>query len=86
MPGFIGGLKQGWAFAWRSLLAGELIVRTGQLALGVQLQNARDIADAPSLMAAMIVILVIGIFVDAVFFANCERVLRKRWGLIDTAT
>jgi NitT/TauT family transport system permease protein len=85
MPGFVAGLKQGWAFAWRSLLAGELIVRTGELALGVQLQNARDVADAPALMAVMIVILVIGLVVDSVFFGQLERRLRQRWGLVDTA-
>jgi NitT/TauT family transport system permease protein len=86
LPGFVGGLKQGWAFAWRSLLAGELIVLTGQKALGVQLSNARELIDAPWMIATMIVILVIGILVDSVFFGTLERSLRRRWGLTDTAT
>ncbi len=85
MPGFVGGMKQGWAFAWRSLLAGELIVLTGRLSIGAQLTNARDLNDVPWLMAVMIVILVIGIMIDAVFFGQLERGLRRRWGLVDAA-
>jgi NitT/TauT family transport system permease protein len=86
LPGFVGGLKQGWAFAWRSLLAGELLVLTGKAALGVQLTQARELADAPYLLAVMIVILVIGIVIDAVFFGTLERGIRTRWGLADQAT
>jgi NitT/TauT family transport system permease protein len=86
LPGFVSGLKQGWAFSWRSLLAGELLVLTGKTALGVQLQNARELGDTPWLLATMIVILIIGIVVDALFFGQLERRMRKRWGLIDTAT
>ena len=84
LPGFVGGLKQGWAFAWRSLLAGELIVLTGRLSIGAQLTNARDMADVPWLMSVMIVIFVIGVTVDSVFFGTIERRIRSRWGL-DTA-
>ncbi len=85
LPGFVGGLKQGWAFAWRSLLAGELIVLTGRAALGVQMTQARELADTPWLLAVMVVILVIGIVIDAVFFATLERSIRTRWGLSDHA-
>ena len=71
LPGFVGGMKQGWAFAWRSLMAGELLVIiAGHQSIGVLMQNARDFSDAPALMASMIVILVVGIVVDA-------RVLRR---------
>jgi len=86
LPGFVGGLKQGWAFAWRSLLAGELLVLTGRTAVGVQLQNARELGDAPWLLSTMIVILIIGIVVDTFVFGQLERTIRKRWGLVDTAT
>jgi len=86
LPGFVSGLKQGWAFAWRSLLAGELIVLTGKSSIGTQLTNARDFADAPWLLSTMVVILIIGIIVDSLFFGQLERRMRKRWGLIDTAT
>jgi NitT/TauT family transport system permease protein len=83
MPNVIGGLKQGWGFAWRSLMAGELLVIIpSHQSIGVLMQNARDLNDMPALMASMIVILVIGIFVDAVFFAGIERSIRRRRGLL----
>jgi NitT/TauT family transport system permease protein len=86
LPTFVSGMKQGWAFAWRSLLAGELLVIIkGTPSLGVQLQVARDFADAPALLAVMIVILVIGILADAFVFGALERAVRRRFGLTDPA-
>jgi len=83
LPSFIGGLKQGWAFAWRSLMAGELIVIVGhQPSLGQQLQFARDLADAEQLLAIMIVIFVIGVVIDTLF-GVLDREIRLRWGLTD---
>ncbi len=82
LPGFVGGLKQGWAFAWRSLMAGELLVIVGAKAsLGVRLQFAREFSDAVGLLSWMIVILVIGVFVDLVVFGRIEAGLRRRRGL-----
>jgi NitT/TauT family transport system permease protein len=82
LPGLVAGLKQGWAFAWRSLMAGELIVIIAHKpSLGVRLQNARDFSDAPGLMAAMLTILIIGIIIDSLFFGVLERGIRRRWGL-----
>ena len=64
---FVGGLKQGWAFAWRSLMAGELLVIiAGQPSIGVLLQTPGS-SRRRGLLAAMIVILVVGIVVDSVF-------------------
>jgi NitT/TauT family transport system permease protein len=81
LPSFVGGLKQGWAFAWRSLMAGEIIgVVSHQPALGQQLQVARDFTDAQQLLALMIVIFAIGVTVDSVFGA-ADRAIRSRWGL-----
>jgi NitT/TauT family transport system permease protein len=86
MPSFIAGMKQGWAFAWRSLMAGELLVIiANKPSIGGQLQVARDFADATLLMATMVVILVIGIIVDSVFFGTLERSIRRRRGLVDPA-
>lgn len=86
LPAFIGGLKQGWAFAWRSLMAGELLVIiANQPSIGARLQFAREFSDAPGLIAAMIVILVIGIIVDSLIFGSLTRVVRRRWGLVDAA-
>lgn len=85
LPSVVSGLKQGWAFAWRSLMAGELLVIVpGHPSVGSRLQLARDFADAEGLLAQMIVILVVGIVVDAVF-TTADRTLRQRRGLVDTA-
>ncbi|GAA4485824.1 ABC transporter permease [Actinoallomurus oryzae] len=81
LPAFVTGLKQGWAFAWRSLMAGELLVIIGHHAsLGVRLEYARENIDAPDMIATMIIILVIGIVIDRLFSA-ADRTLRARRGL-----
>ncbi|MEV5408876.1 ABC transporter permease [Thermopolyspora sp. NPDC052614] len=81
LPSFLAGLKQGWAFAWRSLMAGELLVIiANQTSLGEQLHYARELADSPGLLSTMVVILIIGIVVDRVFGA-ADAALRRRWGL-----
>jgi NitT/TauT family transport system permease protein len=86
LPTYIGGLKQGWAFAWRSLLAGELLVQiAGKESLGRELDTARQFADYKGVYATMIVILVIGILVDSLFFGQIERRIRRRYGLIDAS-
>ncbi|MFM7069731.1 MAG: ABC transporter permease [Actinomycetes bacterium] len=85
VPGFVSGLKQGWAFAWRSLMAGELLVIVaGRTSVGVQLQVARDLSDPAALVATMVVILVVGIVVDTLVFGSIERAVRARWGLTPT--
>ena len=86
LPAAVAGLKQGWAFAWRSLMAGELLVLIpGQTSIGTQLQFAREFSDAAGLIATMLVILVIGIVVDSVVFNSLERSIRARRGLLDVA-
>ncbi|NUW43826.1 ABC transporter permease [Nonomuraea rhodomycinica] len=81
LPSFLAGLKQGWAFAWRSLMAGELLVIiANRPSLGEQLHFARELADSPGLLATMIVILVVGILVDRLF-GLADNALRRRWGL-----
>jgi NitT/TauT family transport system permease protein len=83
LPGYVAGLKQGWAFAWRSLMAGELLVIiASQPSIGVRLTFARELADAAGLQAMMIVVLVIGIIVDGVFFGTVERRVRRNRGLL----
>jgi NitT/TauT family transport system permease protein len=82
LPAFVAGLKQAWAFAWRSLMAGELLVIiANQPALGVRLQLQRELSDAKALIGTMIVVLVIGIVVDLVIFGALERRIRQRRGL-----
>jgi NitT/TauT family transport system permease protein len=84
LPGYVAGLKQGWAFSWRSLMAGELlVVIETRPALGSQLQFARELSDAPGLIALMLVVLLIGILVDGLVFAAIERRIRSRRGLLE---
>jgi len=86
LPSYLAGLKQGWAFAWRSLMAGELLVIIGsQSSLGVRLQFAREFSDAAGLVASMIVVLIVGIAVDSFLFGPLERGVRERRGLVDPA-
>jgi NitT/TauT family transport system permease protein len=81
LPAFVAGLKQGWAFAWRSLMAGELlVVIANQPSLGVLLSASQEQADMVGATAIIIVILVIGVLVDSGFSA-ADRALRRRWGL-----
>ena len=86
LPTYVAGLKQGWAFAWRSLLAGELLVQItgGATSLGRELDIARQLPDYPALYATMVVILAVGLAADAVF-GVAERRIRRRYGLVDAA-
>ena len=82
LPSIVSGLKQGWAFAWRSLLAGELLVSiANRPSLGVFLTQSRELGDTAYMIALMIAILAIGIAVDAVF-SGFERGIRRRRGVV----
>lgn len=84
LPSCVAGLKQGWAFAWRSLMAGELLVIVeGRPSIGAELQHARDQIQPEIVIALLIVILIIGILVDTAF-GFADRTLRSRWGLSDS--
>lgn len=82
LPGYVAGLKQGWAFSWRSLMAGELMVfMADKPSIGARLHFARELSDAEGLLAWMIVVLSIGIVVDLAVFGRIEHSLRARRGL-----
>lgn len=84
LPTYVAGLKQGWAFAWRSLMAGELLVIiASKPSLGVQLQYFREFANASALIATMVVVLALGMIFDALFSKLAESV-RKTRGLSAT--
>ena len=81
LPGYLGGLRQGWAFAWRSLMAAELIAFSPALGLGLGqlLDQGRELSDMSLVMTTIIMILVVGIMVELCVFAPLERhVLRQR--------
>jgi NitT/TauT family transport system permease protein len=82
LPSYVAGLGQGWAFAWRSLMAGELLVIIeGRPSLGQFLQFGLEFSNAKRILAVMIVILVLGMLVDS-FFSWISRGLRQRRGLV----
>jgi len=85
LPSFVGGLKQGWAFAWRSLLAGEIIGGIAGYSLGQQLKANQEVIDAAGIQAVMIVLFTIGVLMDVLVFSNLEKRIRKRYGLVDAA-
>ncbi|MGD9795651.1 MAG: ABC transporter permease, partial [Acidimicrobiia bacterium] len=84
LPSLLAGFKQGWAFAWRSLLAGELLLTgTGHETLGFTLNRDRDLSDYTGMMSTMVAILLIGIVIDALVFGKAERALLRRHGLLE---
>lgn len=77
LPELIAGMKQGWSFAWRALMSGE--VMTTSIGLGQTLITGRNLADINQVMLVMVVIVLVGIFIDQAIFRTVEkRVLRKR--------
>jgi NitT/TauT family transport system permease protein len=85
LPSFVAGLKQSWAFAWRSLMAGELLVIIiGQPSIGALLNAFQDQTDMASAIAIIIVILVLGIVIDTLF-TKADAIIRRRRGMTDPA-
>lgn len=84
LPGYVAGLKQGWAFSWRSLMAAEIIATGGTIGfgLGSMLDQSRELADLAGVLATILVILAIGILIELVFFAPLERRMLRRRGLL----
>jgi NitT/TauT family transport system permease protein len=79
LPHLIAGLKQGWAFAWRSLISGEMIFVS--LGLGHLLMMGRDLNDMSQVLAVMLLIMAIGQIVDRVVFETIENRIRRKWGV-----
>jgi NitT/TauT family transport system permease protein len=82
LPFIISGLKQGWAFAWRSLITAEMLYLS--LGLGQVLMMGRDLNDMSAVIAVMILIIAIGYVVDGLVFKSMESRLQRRWGLISS--
>jgi len=79
LPTIVTGMKLGWSFAWRSLMAGELLYAVP--GLGYLLMMGRELNDMPAVVAVILVIVLIGLLTDKVIFAVAERAVRARWGL-----
>ncbi|MBI3997318.1 MAG: ABC transporter permease [Candidatus Omnitrophica bacterium] len=78
LPGIVTGMKLGWSFAWRALMAGELLY--GHVGLGHLLMMGRELNDMSQVIAVMAVIVALGLLVDRMAFAPLERRVRERWG------
>jgi NitT/TauT family transport system permease protein len=84
LPGYVAGLKQGWAFSWRSLMAAEIIATGGTIGfgLGSLLQNSRDLADLAAVLGTILVILTIGVLIELLVFGPLERRMLRGRGLL----
>ncbi len=81
LPFIVGGMKQGWAFAWRSLMAAEIYVTIlSGFGLGHLLHYGRELNAMEQVIGIMLVLLVIGLLADKIFFSPWERFLHRRWG------
>ena len=81
LPFIVSGMKQGWAFAWRSLMAAEIFITilTG-FGLGNLLHYGRELHAMDQVLGIMIVIMVIGLLADKILFSPIERFMHRRWG------
>jgi NitT/TauT family transport system permease protein len=80
LPGIVTGLKLGWSFAWRALMAGELLFVSG--GLGQLLTAGRELLDVAQVVAVMIAIITLGMLMDRLLFQTVEMRVRRRWGLL----
>ncbi len=82
LPSVIGGMKQGWAFAWRSLMAAEIYITvlSGGFGLGNLLHYGRELHAMDQVFAIIIVVVIIGLLADKILFGPAERFLHRRWG------
>jgi NitT/TauT family transport system permease protein len=79
LPYIVTGLKQAWAFAWRSLITAEMLYVS--LGLGQVLMMGRETSNTNAVIAVMILIITIGYIVDGLVFKTIEKRLHQRWGL-----
>jgi NitT/TauT family transport system permease protein len=82
-PSILTGLKIGWAFAWRTLIAAELVfgVSSGKGGLGWFIFENRNTLDIPAVFAGLLTVIVIGLIVENLIFRNIERRTVRKWGL-----
>jgi NitT/TauT family transport system permease protein len=82
-PSILTGLKIGWAFAWRTLIAAELVfgVSSGKGGLGWYIYENKNMLDIPAVFAGLFTVILIGLFVENLFFRNIEIATVRRWGM-----
>lgn len=84
-PSILTGLKIGWAFAWRTLIAAELVfgVSSGQGGLGWFIFENRNLLDIPAVFAGLLTVIIIGLIVENLVFQTIERHTLLKWGMKD---
>lgn len=81
LPSIVSGMKQGWAFAWRSLMAAEIYVTVlSGFGLGHVLHYGRELQAMDAVMGVILIIVLFGLLTDKILFAPFERFLQRRWG------
>lgn len=82
-PSILSGLKIGWAFAWRTLIAAELVfgVSAGQGGLGWFIFENRNLLETPGVFAGLMTVMIVGLFIEGVIFQTIERYTVRRWGM-----
>ena len=82
-PAILAGLKIGWAFAWRTLIAAELVfgVSSGQGGLGWYIFENRNTLDTASVFAGLLTVMAVGLFVEGIIFRAIEARTVRRWGM-----
>lgn len=83
LPSILSGLKVGWAFAWRTLIAAELVFGTTSKSggLGWFIYENKNVLDIPAVFAGLFTVILIGLLVESIIFRNLERVTVKKWGM-----
>ena len=82
-PSILTGLKIGWAFAWRTLIAAELVfgVSSGSGGLGWFIYENKNLLDIPNVFAGLLTVILIGLAVENLIFRVLERHTVRRWGM-----
>ncbi len=82
-PSILSGLKVGWAFAWRTLIAAELVSGTtsGSGGLGWFIYENKNVLDIPAVFAGLFTVIVIGLVVEGLIFRTLERATVRKWGM-----
>lgn len=81
LPAFVSSLRQGFSFAWRSLMGGELVLIINPHGLGVLLDHGRNFSDVAQVIGVMIVMILLGMVVDRAILARFEHRIHQRFGL-----
>src|SRR5215470_10540395 len=82
-PSILAGLKIGWAFAWRTLIAAELVfgVSSGKGGLGWYIYENKNMLDIPAVFAGLLTVILIGLVVENLVFRNIETATVRKWGM-----